>query len=163
MVTGIETAGLVLGAFPLMIELVRTCLDTTGQKKLRKAWIRTLRVEACIFKDTCTGLLGRLVPPEHVARLLDGVGWDDPKLRDLLNDCIGIEAAETFIESVTDLKSALDDLRKMLGLDEDMKVCRQYATPRLPWTEIFPVARQPAKSLGQIQTRLQKGFTWKYL
>lgn len=135
MVTGIETAGLVLGAFPLIIELLQTCLDTAGKKNLRKAWIRTLKVEACIFKDTCTGLLGCLVPPEHVARLLDGVGWDDPKLRDLLNDRIGMNAAEAFIESVTDLESALDDLRKILGLDEDMKVCRQYAselTPRFP-------------------------------
>lgn len=159
-------AGLVLGAVPLIVTLLQTFLNTTGEKKLRKTQVRKLKMEVLTFKDTCAGLLEGLVPPEHAALLLDGVGWDDPKLRDLLNDRIGMEAAEVFIDSVTDLGSEFDNLRKMLGLDGNMKVCRQYAselTPRMPWTEISLVVRQSAKTLGPVQTCLRKGFSWQYL
>ena len=123
-----EAAGLVLGVLPVAVGVLGVCLDATGEYKHTKKRVRELQVQVIVFNNTCRGLLGRLVLPEHMARLLNGIGWDDPKLRDLLRGHIGADAAAAFIELAKSFKSSLDYLRKILGLDENMKVRRLYAS-----------------------------------
>jgi hypothetical protein len=123
MITGIETPGLVLAVFPIFVQILGGYLDATGNYRGRKALAREIKVEAIFFKHTCATLLEGLVSAEHVMLLMTGKGWDDPEFQKLLNDRMGVGEAAAFVESVVALSSSLDNLRKMLGLDENLKVC----------------------------------------
>ena len=122
MVTGIETAGLVLGAFPIFVQVLGVYLDAKGNYRSRKALVRELKVEAICFKNTCATLLEGLVPAEVVTRLMSGNGWGDQELHKLLNDRMGVDATVAFVESVEALYLSLENLGRKLGLDENMKV-----------------------------------------
>jgi hypothetical protein len=51
-----------------------------------------------------------------------GATRGDPRLQKLLEDRLGVDAAEVFVESVVELKLSLDKLRRRLRFDESMKV-----------------------------------------
>lgn len=133
MVTGIETAGLVLAVFPVFVQVLGAYLDATSNFRNRRALVRELKVEAILFTNTCATLLEGLVPPETVMLLLSGKGWDDRKIHSLLIDRIGVDAAGVFVESVEALSLALEKLRTKLGLDEDMKVLLRRPTHIVGW------------------------------
>ncbi|KAI5849908.1 hypothetical protein BZA05DRAFT_79889 [Tricharina praecox] len=149
MVTGIETAGLVLAVFPVFVQVLGAYLDATSNFRNRRALVRELKVEAILFTNTCATLLEGLVPPETVMLLLSGKGWDDRKIHSLLIDRIGVDAAGVFVESVEALSLALEKLRTKLGLDEDMKSAADFRPNR--WDEIKLSFKQ-GDLLGDIKT-----------
>lgn len=130
--SGIEVAGLVLGAFPLLIEAVKHYRATVSRKKL----LRNLRLEKLIFDDVCLRHLEGLVDDRYVSNeqlhsLLQGEGWDID-IQGFLEHRMGIGAAALFIERVGEMHDAITRLRKTLGLDTHMNVCtlNVQATPR---------------------------------
>ena len=89
MVTGIETAGIVLAILPLVIEGLKAYLE--GVRTIEK-WcrfdrelanlVRILDAEYIRYLNTCEELLIGIVPPSTVGALLDspsGDGWSAPK------------------------------------------------------------------------------------
>lgn len=71
MVTGIETAGLVLGAFPLVIEGLKmyvqgvsTMRDMKRYEFILGQFKRDIEMESTHFEDTCYQLLQHMVLPE---------------------------------------------------------------------------------------------------
>ena len=72
MVTGIETAGLVLGAFPLVIEGLRvyikgvsTMRDMKRYEFILGQFKRDIEMESTHFEDTCYQLLQHMALPEN--------------------------------------------------------------------------------------------------
>ena len=71
-VTGIETAGLVLGAFPLVIEGLKvyikgvsTMKDMKRYESILGQFKRDIEMESTHFEDTCYQLLQHMVLPEN--------------------------------------------------------------------------------------------------
>lgn len=120
-----EVAGLALGTLPVAVGVLGVSLDATREYKRWKKRVRELQVQVIVFNSTCRGLLGCL---EHTTGLLGGIDWDDQGLRSLLRDRMGTNEAEIFIDSAKSFESLVNDLRKMLGLDENMKVRQLYAS-----------------------------------
>jgi len=99
MVTGIETAGLVLGAFPLAIEGIKaysdgmkTVKDMKNYEQILRQFARELKVERCKYDNTFLGLLTELVGPAKASRMktdLQGDGWNDEDFRSQLKAQMG--------------------------------------------------------------------------
>ena len=121
--SGIEVAGLVLGAFPLLIEAVNHYRATVSRKKL----LRNLRLEKLIFDNICLHHLKGLVDDQYISNeqlhsLLQGEGWNID-IQGFLEHRMGTGAAVLFIERVGEMHDAIARLRKKLGLNTHMKVC----------------------------------------
>ena len=89
--SGIEIAGLVLGALPLLLQgidsyassLSRIDQTVNPSRELRKARDR-LYLESVIFDNTCRILLASMTSPEEVDALLrepGGKQWKEPSLQ----------------------------------------------------------------------------------
>jgi len=137
MVTGIETAGLALAIFPLVVRGLAFYLDAAQKVKeiykyegVLKRLVRELEMERSKFENTCAVLLEGMVSAEQLATLVSGEGWKDPNLQNGLERCLGLNAAKSFTEAVAALNSLLDSLRKGIGLDENSQVPR-FASPVL--------------------------------
>lgn len=126
MVTGIETAGIVLGTLPLIISALEHYAE--GVETIHKWWRykrelaslrRILDAEYIRFLNTCEELLVGLVPDAALAALLDnpgGAGWFDPdidrKLRLRLR-----KSYPSYLETVTDMFDVMSVLERKLELE----------------------------------------------
>ncbi|KAI5813245.1 hypothetical protein BZA77DRAFT_358336 [Pyronema omphalodes] len=129
MVTGIETAGLVLGAFPLLLQGVGIYLD--GSNKVAGLWnwrrqlrtiIREFTVEYSLFTMTCERIFEELGDTESmggISQLMDGRAeiWRTSDFKARLTKQMGPEIAAIFLREVELLYDLLEDVRKQLGLD----------------------------------------------
>jgi hypothetical protein len=130
MVTGIETAGLVLGAFPLLLQGVGVYLE--GSKKAVGLWrwrrplrmlIREFTVEYAIFSMTCERIfeeVGDTGSMGGISSLMDGKVeiWRNSDFEARLSHHMGEHTAKIFLQEVKLLNDELEDVRKRLGLDD---------------------------------------------
>ncbi|KAF8536846.1 hypothetical protein BDD12DRAFT_807443 [Trichophaea hybrida] len=76
MVTGIEAAGLALGAFPIAVEFIkfyangaRTMQDMRHHRHILDGFVRELDMEFCKFANTCYDLFEGVVTADEVSNL----------------------------------------------------------------------------------------------
>jgi hypothetical protein len=137
MVTGVETAGLVLAVFPIVVEGLKGYVD--GIETIKRYWkyaaqlkhlIRILRMEEAKFSNTCTELLHDLVAAPELALLLEKPGswrWRDAELQIKLRARLG-RGLHAYLEAVTDMTDILDEFRRKLELDSNDRVSHLHGT-----------------------------------
>ena len=132
--SGIELAGLVLGAIPVVvaglesyIKGVATIKRYFKYKNELKSLRTSLTTEYDIFRNSCEELLEGLVQTQRMALLLidpGGALWKDPaiekKLRRRLQD-----AYSGYLETVDDMELAIEEFKRRLKL-KDGKVCHVH-------------------------------------
>jgi hypothetical protein len=134
--SGLEVAGVVLGALPLVISAlehyangIHTAKRYWRYKLELKSLILQIDTERGIFINTLEQLLGGLVRIEHMTEFLSNPGgeaWQDAeidlKLRDRLRSVYSI-----YLGNVGGMKRSLEMIMEKLVLDPDGKVslCRR--------------------------------------
>ncbi|KAI5813171.1 hypothetical protein BZA77DRAFT_296157 [Pyronema omphalodes] len=130
MVTGVETAGLVLGAFPLLLQGVEVYLN--GSKKVAGLWnwrrqlrmiIREFTIEYSLFEMTCIRIFEELGDTESmggISSLMDGKVeiWRNSDFEARLTHHMGENTARVFLSEVEQLHIMLEEVRKQLQLDD---------------------------------------------
>jgi hypothetical protein len=129
--SGLEVAGLVLGALPLVISAlehyakgVQTAKRYFRYKSELKALILKIENEQCMFINTLELLLGGIVRIEHMSELLSNPGGDawksaevDSKLKDRLRN-----AHKTYLKNIKGMERSLQSIMGKLALDSEGKV-----------------------------------------
>ncbi|KAF8539020.1 hypothetical protein BDD12DRAFT_925468 [Trichophaea hybrida] len=127
MVTGIETAGLVLAAFPILIQCldfynggVQKATELKNYRRVLKRLVRELKMEKCKFGNTCENLLDGMssISAEEVKTLIEGEGWENTKFQDKLKKQLGSQSACAFTEAAKEMNSSLQELGEKIGLHE---------------------------------------------
>jgi len=143
MVTGIETAGLALAAFPILVQGldfynsgIRRTTELKNYRRVLKRLVRELKMERCKFGNTCENLLDGMpsISAEETKMLIEGRGWGDAKFQDKLEKHLGPRSAAAFIEAVEVMNASLQGLSKEIGLhgQEMVLVPRSLCHSRLP-------------------------------
>lgn len=126
MVTGVETAGLVLAIFPLAIEGLKFYLK--GLESIKRWWryaaavrqlLRALTMEKVKFEESCEDVLCDLVTSQDLERLLEAPGgaeWQHVDLQSALRTRLG-RTFDVFMTAVADMKAALECFKEKLDLD----------------------------------------------
>lgn len=129
MVTGIETAGLALSVFPLVVSGLQAYAE--GARTIRELWrpemtlkslIRELGMEKCKFENTCTSLLEGMVTDSDLTLLMESPGgslWSELNLQEKLECRFSPGTVKCYMDAMKDLASTLQILQENLGLDED--------------------------------------------
>jgi len=119
MATGIEIAGLVLGAFPLAIEGIKayssgmkTFKDMKNYQQILRQFSRELEVEQCKYDNTFLNLVTEFVGPAKANRMkadLHSAEWDDEDFRSQLKARLGPakETLDIWLYVAEQLKEAL--------------------------------------------------------
>lgn len=148
MVTGIETAGLVLAAFPIVIsalEHYRKGLepfkDWVRYRQELKALHRLIKREETHYRITCELLLSRLVDGNYQRSLLCNPGgdlWKDISLRRRISSFL-LSSLESFDSTVEEINECLQHLVFQLDVDHTGKVCRLYFTRNSTLLQLFVI------------------------
>jgi hypothetical protein len=138
MLSGIETAAMVLAIFPLLIAALEHYkaglepLKTFSHYKLRLIELKgDLAFHRGKFLQSLTLLLERCVQPKALgALLIDPLGyqWKEQDLEARLSKCLGNFEFAVFVDVVTDFKSTLEELVTRLDVDKNGKVHLQRPT-----------------------------------
>lgn len=141
MVTGIETAGLVLGAFPIILtflEYYRNGLETLQEWwKFRTeflAFLHEVGVQSVFFSENLEALLAPIVNSdvEMQALLNDpgGPAWRDPELDNRLKERLP-QSYAWYKLSITAIENILDSMKKRLGIKPGVSIlppsCDRYS------------------------------------
>lgn len=138
MVTGVETAGLILGSIPLLVSALEHYAE--GIETIHKWWRykkelaslkRILGAEYDRFLNTCEELLAGIVPDKVLAELLEAPGgdrWRNPELERRLRMRLR-NSFKSYLETVTDLLEVVNVLKDKLELDPNGKVCVKCPSP----------------------------------
>ncbi|KAL5116359.1 hypothetical protein ACEQ8H_005707 [Pleosporales sp. CAS-2024a] len=113
---GIEIAGLLLGAFPILVGVLKTYRE--GAETVNDWW----RIETS-YKKTWQDLnYHRILFEGNVERFLLPLVADDDELAELMGDPAGkawenaeLEAYEVFLDIIVDISNLVDNLKKELG------------------------------------------------
>ncbi|KAK4167893.1 hypothetical protein QBC43DRAFT_310437 [Cladorrhinum sp. PSN259] len=120
--SGVEAMGLILGLYPIVLDLTKTYTATraNGLSSLR----RSLTVLEALYLQTCTGLLQSALPPREVRSLLHTGGpgnkdqsgslWKDPTLHKRLETRLGPEKLSAALELLNEIRSSLDQVKTEL-------------------------------------------------
>ncbi|KAF3003202.1 hypothetical protein E8E13_009636 [Curvularia kusanoi] len=132
--SGLEVAGVVLGALPLIISALEHY--TQGVNTAKRYWrykseLRALKLqidtERSIFMNTLEQLLTGIVRVEHIADCIDNPGgdcWRDVEIEKRLKVRLG-SVHENYIDNVRGMASSLSQIMNKLALDPCGKV-RQF-------------------------------------
>lgn len=128
MVTGVETAGLVLAAFPLIVSAIQHYRE--GLEPLKDWWrYRTkflefagnVSTQRLIFEENIEILLSPIVASDvEMAALLKDPGgpeWANPDLTKRLNQRLP-KSYDSYVRTVQDLNRILENLKTNLGIVE---------------------------------------------
>ncbi|KAF3000013.1 hypothetical protein E8E14_003939 [Neopestalotiopsis sp. 37M] len=114
--SGFEVIGVVLGAFSLVLEAVKTYHSATQDnhdlKRIRQ-WVKTERL---FLQNTCEKLLVSIVPNEKIAGYLEdpfGPLWKTGEAQALLRLRLWT-SYELFEETVQEMRRALNALKREL-------------------------------------------------
>jgi hypothetical protein len=128
MLTGIEIAGLVLGAFPLAVEGIkfyangaRTMNEMRHHRHVLDEFIRELDMERIKFVDTCYDLFEDTVTGDELSSLIDDPGgecWKDESFQRKLEVRLRHHCVPHFVQAVRTLKEVLDELNERFCVDE---------------------------------------------
>ena len=121
MVTGIETAGLVLGAFPLAIEAIKmycdgvhTVKDMVKYQEILSMFEYEIAVEDFFFRQTLKSLLEESLPKSDIERLMNDPGgelWKSANIHAGLQVLLqGDEAVNHFLKTAKLLRKTLQDI-----------------------------------------------------
>ena len=132
MLTGVETAGLVLAAFPLLISALEHYRD--GFEPLKAWWefrteflgfLHVLGVQSALFYGNLEELLRDVVDSdiEMDALLNDplGTAWQKPGLENCLRERLP-RSYEWYRSTIGEMNQIMEELKKKLGI-EDGEVC----------------------------------------
>ena len=134
MVTGVETAGIILGSIPLIISALEHYAEGVGT--IEKWWRykrelaslkRILGAEYDRFLNTLEELLSGLVSDAALASLLlapGGPGWADAELNRKLQTRLR-NSYNSYLDTVNDLNEVVSILKSKLELDPNGKACLQ--------------------------------------
>lgn len=125
MVTGLETAGLVLGAFPIVIEGlriyvegIRTIKTMLQHELILTQFCRDLAMEQTKFEDICYQLLGDMVPAgspilDELMQDPGGEKWKNQYWEIALQHRLCRQASrDRFLEATQQLQLILQQLQK---------------------------------------------------
>ena len=138
MITGVETAGLILAAFPLLIsalEHYQEGFETLGDWwKFRTeflAFVHVIDRQAILFNENLEELLSPIITSEgEMGILLQeplGKAWKTPELEAKLQDRLP-KSYEAYRNTIEDMKACMDVLEKKLGI-KDGKVILDLPIP----------------------------------
>ena len=127
--SGIEIAGLLLGAFPLLIsalenyrqsaEILEDWWQITREYKKCK---NEIKVQELAFENILERfLLPLVVDDDEIATLIaepGGVRWKDPTLEDKLKSRLP-KSYDLFLDTINDVKSTVDGLQEELGVNRE--------------------------------------------
>ncbi|KAK7727101.1 hypothetical protein SLS57_003135 [Botryosphaeria dothidea] len=130
--SGVETAGIVLGAMPLIIEAVKAYANgvSTVERYLKYEVPLTnlytvLQAEYVIYQNTCEELLNGIVTRnDERAALLEcpgGPGWKELDLERRMEQLLS-KAYASYINTMLLMNGAVSDIKKLLKLGSDGKV-----------------------------------------
>ncbi|GME58139.1 hypothetical protein EPUS_00126 [Neofusicoccum parvum] len=129
--SGIEIAGLVLGAIPLLILAVEKYAEGVSVIKRFKHYeiplkdmCRILKTERDMYRNTCELLLIELVSPEKIQSLLitpGGKSWEEPELKLAIEHRLA-ESYNGYMETVEDMNTLVQNFAEKLKLDPNFKV-----------------------------------------
>ncbi|KAI9768830.1 MAG: hypothetical protein M1840_004644 [Geoglossum simile] len=124
MLSGVEIAGLVLGAFPLVAKHYRESLKPINTLlhfgRERTEWVSTLNLQSINYKNCLTLLLSKFVRDRFLVNKLLNEEWPtewksrSEELENILRGALQEEAYTLFSKIVTDMKAALDELDQFL-------------------------------------------------
>ena len=129
MVTGIETAGLVLGAFPIAIECMKLCMGVADQingmrayKLVLEDFMDALELEKFDFEQICTELLAPYCNSEEIKLLLEnsnvqGDPWAADHIQDILELQLTAQSKKLFLKNMRRLDNELRTLAEKLQID----------------------------------------------
>ena len=139
MVTGVETAGLVLGAFPLCIELIKlyasgvaTLNEMRNYRQVLREFERELKMEFCKFISSLCDLFEDKITEEDCNRFLGGAGGGGALEQRLKARLSRPQAASSFIDAVRTMNEELGVLRNAFAsLDGSVaaKITRDVRVP----------------------------------
>lgn len=144
MATGIEIAGVVLGALPLVVEALKAYTNgvSTIDRYIRykiplKRLATELETEKVIYQNICERLLDGLVDNNEEREVLlrkpGGRSWKNPVLeRELKHRLLGGYAA--FVNNMNEIDLAVSEIMKLLKFGPDGHVGRNFLLPLLPQT-----------------------------
>lgn len=112
---GIETAGLVLGVFPVLVELIGwSSGGSTHPSRDALTLVTSLRTVETIFNNSVASLLHDVaIEPLQVAELLrnpTGPLWHDELLNRHVTACLGDQARQ-ILDQVNEIYRTVDKLR----------------------------------------------------
>jgi hypothetical protein len=132
MVTGVETAGLVLGSIPLILAGLE--FYAKGIAVTRRYWrfqqackdlCNDLRTEHAMCRNSLQRLLIGVVQDKDMDDFLEdprGEGWREEKFEGKLKDRLG-PTYDSYIETISRMKDTTDVFIAKLKLDASGKVC----------------------------------------
>lgn len=122
-----ETAGLVLGVIPLVIEGLKLYIrgfETARRYRKYKVLVcslaRTLEMEGTIFSNNCILLLQDLVTEKELALLLespDGLLWKDQVLESKLREKLQA-SFRPFLQTLASLTVLMEVLKTKIGMED---------------------------------------------
>jgi hypothetical protein len=130
--SGVEAAGFILAAIPLVISFVehyadgvRTINRWRKYDRELKSLCRRLRSEEELLRNTCELLLRDIVASEQELETLvlnpAGPEWSDPDLESRLQSKL-LGSYVVYMETVEDMKDAVNAIKDRMGIKDDVKV-----------------------------------------
>ena len=130
--SGLEVAGVVLGAIPVVLAALEIGGNAygrvkgwSGYKVIIKRYQIVLEAQHAIFQNTLLLLLEDVLPPLEIEILLKdpaGSAWEDPRLKAKLRDERLGEDFDKVLNIIGLMKLTLQDFKKKLGGDEIQNV-----------------------------------------
>ncbi|KAI5785805.1 hypothetical protein EDC01DRAFT_189016 [Geopyxis carbonaria] len=125
MVTGIESAGLALAIFPLLVQGLKfyaggccTIKDWHNYDRVLKCFARELKMEKCKFENTCLSLLEDMVSPGEIQNLMDNPGgdcWKQHHTMEALRRRLRPNTVPNYLEAIETLLEILQNMSKTFG------------------------------------------------
>ncbi|KAK4693133.1 hypothetical protein P7C71_g4209, partial [Lecanoromycetidae sp. Uapishka_2] len=125
-----EVAGLVMAAFPIIIEGLHLYVE--GVESIKKWWsyvktlkrlIRKLEMEKTKLENSCTELLYDIVDEQTLSLLLEkpgGYRWREDSLQQALRVRLD-KSFSVYMGAIQDMKETMDEFKDKLELDADNK------------------------------------------
>ncbi|KAL9619595.1 MAG: hypothetical protein Q9160_005782 [Pyrenula sp. 1 TL-2023] len=145
--SGVEVAGLVLGAFPLLIEALKSYPKLARSVRQWNQFLMTideytdtLSTQRIIYWDRVAQLIDDIVPADELSKLYDGAGpnvvQDLEAGSHILKIRLGTEKYRLFLNHSERIATALYSIEKLLCVDKKTKI---------PWDKAGFIRREKGK------------------
>ena len=151
---GIEVAGLVLGLFPVVMQLVQLARSDPAPPEIRSLQ-RTIKTQHTIFLNCLEGLISPHIDGDDFQELINdpgGAKWNDPKFNAKIKEPLGEDEYLNLMEVISDINVHLTKLKEVLESNVG-RICKF----KLLWRASF--ARYQLKPAAQLWTRTPDKFT----
>jgi hypothetical protein len=121
---GFEVIGLALAIFPLINTSLKTYLeggknikDLAGLRRSINKVASNIEAKHACYEQTCVKLVDGLISVEEVAYLMQGTGWEDPNLHDVLESNLGPHTTRAFLNLTWGLVGSLRAVMEEFSLN----------------------------------------------